>query len=179
MLKIVIPEVELFDEETSEFSKLDEVVLELEHSLVSLSKWESKFEKPFLGAGEKTKQEIFDYIEAMIVTPDFPPGVVSRLSNDKLDIINDYINRSQTATWFNNVPQGRSTEVITSELIYYWMTINRVSIECENWPLNRLLTLLRIFNTKNMKMTPKNRASQLEQRRALNEQRRRQYQTTG
>lgn len=178
MLRITVPRTEHFNEENQEFL-LEGDDLELEHSLVSMSKWESIFQKPFLAEGEKTTEEILTYIECMVLTPDFPPEVFSRLSDENLNEINGYINNKMTATWFsdaNSPPSSR--EVITSELIYYWMFAQGIDKECENWHINRLITLLKIFNLKNAK-PQKMSSADLAQRRERNRQRKAQMGTSG
>jgi hypothetical protein len=179
MLEIIIATQELFDEETAMFS-VDSTVLEFEHSLVSLSKWESKFCKPFLGKEEKTTDEVLAYIRAMIITPDVPDDVVNRLSANNLKDINAYINSKCTATWISNSKAPKiSREVITSELIYYWMISLGIPFECQYWHLNRLLTLIQVANEKNK---PPSKISKLEQARRfreLNAQRRNSLGTSG
>jgi hypothetical protein len=168
-----------FDSETSEFVALDAVTLEFEHSLVSLSKWESEFEKPFLSPDEKTPEEVLWYVMAMLVTPDVPPDVIARLQGEHIDAINAYINKKMSATWFSNRGESGPSEVITSELIYYWMVAHRIPFECQHWHLNRLLTLVRVCNEKNKpaeKLSPQDIAAR---NRALNEQRRKQLGTSG
>lgn len=149
MLEIVIEGQTTFNEETNEFLTEDAIVLHLEHSLVSLSKWESKFEKAFLGAGEKSHAEIIAYIKAMILDPEISPGVISRLTDKHVETIMSYLDLKQTATYIMPRPGKQNKEVVTSELIYYWMFANQVDVKCENWPLNRLITLLSVFGAKN------------------------------
>lgn len=180
MLKITVLGDEFFDEKKQEFTTKGDVVLELEHSLVSLSKWESKFEKPFLGQGEKTDEEVLGYVEAMIVSEDFPPDILSKLSPKNLEEINAYINAKMSATWFTELPGApKSREIITSELIYYWMFSLSIPKECEYWHLNRLITLIRVFDAKNQKPKPMNKAEAAAQRRELNRQRREQMKSKG
>lgn len=180
MLTIDVLGVELYDEAHQEFTNSESFTLELEHSLVSLSKWESKFGKSFLGTQEKTTEEVLGYVEAMILTPDFPPGVLSRMSSANFEAIDAYLDSKQSATWFSdNKEQPRSREVVTSELIYYWMLTFGIPIECETWHLNRLFTLIRICNIKNTKPTKMSRSEQAAHNRNLNAQRRAQLGTRG
>lgn len=179
MLKIVVGE-DAIDEATNKFTVVDGVELTLEHSLVSLSKWESKFEKPFLGAEEKTEEEILYYIETMI-THDFPPGVLRNLSNKNVSQINDYINAKSSATWFNTQENTRrAPEVITSELIYYWMIAFDIPFDpCQHWHLNRLFTLIKVADIKNNKPKAEPFGTRAQRQRELNEARKRQIGTTG
>lgn len=178
MLTIIVQLAEGFDESTGQFVDTETFSLELEHSLVSLSKWESFFEKPFISS-DKTIEETLWYIEAMTLTPNVPPAVFQKLSQKHYDQINTYINAKMTATWFKDTPQKRSTEIITSEVVYYWLVALNIPFEVENWHLNRLLTLVRVCNEKNTpakKVSPKEAA---QQRRRLNAERQKQFGTTG
>ncbi len=180
MLKITVPGVEHYDEETSEFVTIGDVDLELEHSLVSLSKWESIHEKPFLGKDEKSHEEVLSYVKAMIMTPDFPPEVLSKLSQDNLKEINNHIDSKMTATWFSDNPNSpKSREVITAELIYYWMIGFNIPFECEAWHLNKLFTLIKVCNLKTSKPKPMSRGETVARNRELNAQRRAQLGTRG
>lgn len=180
MLKIVIGGTENYDESTSEFVAKGGTVIALEHSLLSLSKWESEFETPFLGSTKKTEDEVRGYIRCMCLTPDIPPELFHHLSVDNVATINAYIDAKMTATWFSEQPGApKTTEVITAELIYYWMTVFQIPFECENWHLNRLFTLIRICNIKQAKPTKMSRAEIAARNRELNAQRRTQLGTTG
>lgn len=181
MLKIVIGD-EHFDEETNEFSMVNEVVLELEHSLLSLSKWESKYQKPFLSSLEKkTPEEVFGYLQAMVVTPGVDPDVLYRLSQSQINEIQEYIDSSQSATTFGQMPDRRGpSEVITSELIYYWLAaFNLPFCPCETWHLNRLFALIRVANIKNGKPQKMSKNELAQRNRELNAQRRKELGTTG
>jgi len=180
MLTITVPGVELFNDETKKFSTTETTVLELEHSLVSLSKWESKWQIPFLGKEAKTNEQIIDYIKLMCLSPGVPDETFKRLSGPNYEDINKYINATQTATWFREEPnQPVNREIITAEIIYYWMISLQIPLECEEWHLNRLFTLVRVLNQKNAPKKKQNTQSAAEQRRALNEARLKQYSTTG
>ena len=149
MLKLLLDQEETFNNETQEFETLEPIVLELEHSLISLSKWESRFEKPFLDSSAKSREEVFSYIQDMILDDDVPEDVLSRLSASDIERIKTYIDSSQSATTFGDMPKrGGSGERITSELIYYWMVAFNVPFECQYWHLNRLFSLIRICNIK-------------------------------
>jgi hypothetical protein len=180
MLTITIPGQEFFDDESQEFISGESVTLELEHSLVSISKWESVYEKPFLGDGEKSNAEIYSYITMMISTPNFDTETLERLNEDNLNAIREYIAAKRSATWFREDPRApRSREVITSELIYYWMVALTIPFECQNWHLNRLLTLIRVCNIKNAKPKKSSPAELAARNRELNAQRRAQMNTKG
>ena len=182
MLQITIPGEELFDEEKQEFVTLKEQTLQLEHSLISLSKWEAKWCKVFLSKQEKTYEETIDYIRCMTVTPNVNPDVYRRLTNANFREIEAYIAAPMTATYFSKESKagGRSSsEQTTSELIYYWMVALNIPFECEKWHLNRLITLIRVCNIKNQppkKMSKKDTARNYA---ALNAARRKQLNSKG
>jgi len=180
MLRITVPGDEAFDELNLEFTTQGDVVLELEHSLVSLSKWESIFEKPFLGKDDKTVEETLAYVKAMTLTSDVPDKVYEKLSEDNLQTINNYIGAKMTATWFADEPGAPKTnQVITAELIYYWMTVFQIPFDCEHWHLNRLFTLIRVCNIKSAKPKKMGRSEMAARNRELNAQRKKQLGTRG
>lgn len=179
MLQLTIPATEQWDEKNNQFITTREQTLLLEHSLISLSKWESKWCKPFLTKEDKTFEETMDYIRCMCVN-DVDPEVLRYLTNENVSQINKYIEAPMTATTFskdiNNKP---SREQVTAELIYYWMIQLQIPVEFQNWHLNKLLTLIKVCNIKN---TPPKKMSKSEISRrnaALNAARRKQYNTKG
>lgn len=144
MLKISIPAAELYDDARNEFVDIKGQTLTLEHSLVSISKWESKWKRPFFKDPPKTAEELQDYVRCMTLTQNVDPNVYRAISGDVYTQITDYMNDSMTATWFSERNQRRNTRVITSELIYCWMFQLGVPMECQKWHINRLMTLIRV-----------------------------------
>lgn len=180
MLRIVVGATENYDESTTEFVSQGGTAIELEHSLLSMSKWESEYEKPFLGTTEKTGEEVLSYIRCMCLTPDIPPELFYNLSEDNLTAVNAYIDRKMTATWFSEQPGApKTSEVITAELVYYWMTVFQIPFECETWHLNRLFTLIRICNIKQAKPKKMSRGELAARNRELNARRKERFNTTG
>lgn len=180
MLKIVIEGEEFYNEEEKTFETINDVHLELEHSLVSVSKWESIYEKPFLTPGVKSSEEIFDYIKAMVLTPNVDLDVLYTCSQKNLDKIQEYIDSNQSATTFGSMPERRGPgEIITSELIYYWIVSFNIPFECQYWHLNRLFSLIRICNIKNSKPKRMSRNEIAQRNRELNAQRREKLGTSG
>lgn len=179
-LRIVIPAAEQFNYDTNEFLETKEQVLQLEHSLVSISKWEAIYHKPFLSQKPKTTAETIDYIRCMTLTQNVDPNVYTAITQDIIDRVTTYINASMTATTFSNEEgQGGRFKVITSELIYYWMIKNNIPFECQKWHLDRLLTLIHVCNVEN---GPKKKMSSqeiLRQNHALNEARKAKFKTRG
>lgn len=182
MLILHVSGEEVFNEETQEFSSGESFDLHLEHSLLSLSKWESKFEKPFLVKELRTGEETLRYIEAMILDEFYPSNLWDRLTTVNLDEINTYVESKQSATTFGELPsmKGRGRpEVITSELIYYWLVAFNIPFETERWHLNRLFSLIRICNMKNAKPRKMSSREIAQRNRELNAQRRAELGSTG
>lgn len=179
MLEIVIPEVELWDEGNQKFIKVKEQTLRLEHSLVSLSKWESKWCKPFLSKQSKTNEETIDYIKCMTLTQNVDPIVYSCISNDNIIKINDYIGAPMTATTFSNEQNKPGREVITAEIVYYWMVALNIPFECQKWHLNRLLTLIKVCSIKNQPAKKMSKKDLMSRNASLNAARRQQLNSKG
>lgn len=181
MLQITIPGMERgWDESRQEFVSFKEQTLQLEHSLISLSKWESKWCKPFIDTKEKSYEEIMDYIKFMTLTPNVKTEVYRCLTNENIRQVEDYINAPMTATTFsdNSGKSGRR-EVVTAELIYYWMIALNIPMECQKWHLNRLITLIRVCSIKNSPPKKMGKAEILSRNRTLNEARKKQLNTKG
>lgn len=180
MLQITIPGIELWDESREIFTQTKEQTLQLEHSLVSLSKWESKWGKAFLSKQEKTYEETIDYIKCMTITQNVDPNVYNCLSKSIIDKITEYIEAPMTATYFSKEQSsGNSREQVTSELIYYWMIALNIPFECQKWHLNRLLTLIRVCNIKNQPPKKMSKRAIMSRNAAINAARRKQLNTKG
>lgn len=172
MLHLEIPDVELFDERTNEFIVVKGTVLRLEHSLVSISKWESKWKKPFLSNDKKTYEESLDYVKCMTLNQNVDDVVYLALKNEDWKKINEYCEDPMTATWFSKRSKRTpNRETITAEILYYYMITLNIPFECQKWHLNRLLTLIRVCNEKNSSEKMSKREI-LAQNRKLNEARR-------
>lgn len=181
MLKIVIPPNELWDETTGTFIQIKGCELQLEHSLVSISKWESKWNKSFLTNKQKTNEETMDYIRCMTLTQNVDQNTYKFIPNDVLDQISKYINLPMTAVHFSNDEENNHTHrTITSEVIYAWMIAMNIPFECQKWHLNRLLTLIRVCNIENGTSKKKRTSREIMSKNAaLNAARRKQYNSKG
>lgn len=178
MLTIIVPAQDLFDEAKEEFIVVKEQKLQLEHSLVSISKWESKWKKPYLTKDKKTLEETIDYVRCMTITQNVNPNVYYALSAENYRDIQAYIEDPMSATTFSDINKP-SREIITSEVLYYAMFANNVPLECQKWHLNRLLNLLHIFSIKNQPEKKMSRSQILERNRAINEARKAKLKTKG
>lgn len=180
MLTITIPAADdLWDESKQEFVSGKQQTLQLEHSLVSLSKWESKYHKAFLSKNEKTTEEVIDYIRFMTITPNVDPNVYYRLTSENVTQINEYIEDPMTATVINDQNSRVSREIVTAELIYYWMIALNIPFECQKWHLNRLLSLIKVCEIKSAPPKKMNKRELMNRNAALNAARRRQLNTKG
>lgn len=183
MLTITIPQNEVFDESTSEFVTLfGGKTITMEHSLVSISKWESKWHKSFFTNSQKTTEELLDYFYDMTITQNISKDIFNFLSADNIKEITDYINDPMTATTINENGKKRSSQIVTTELIYSWMIELGIPVEFQKWHINRLLTLIRVRNIREEQASGGKKMSKgeiLNRNRALNEARRKKYKTHG
>lgn len=164
---------EEWDESKEEFVQEKTVTLQMEHSLVSLSKWEAKWNKPFLSNPNMTDEESIDYIKCMTVTKNVDPEVYNHLTKKNVDEIIAYINAPMTATTFNDKSERKSKkEIVTSELLYYLMVAYNIPFECQKWHLNRLMTLIRICDIKNNPPKKKSKGEIMRNNAAINAARR-------
>lgn len=181
MLTIHVPEGRFFNDKTNEFIYTKPVDLQLEHSLISLSKWEAKWKKPFLDNKDKTPEEMLDYIRCMTLTKNVDPKIYEILSKEALISIRDYIQDPMTATWFSDDKKNRrpNREIITAEIIYYWMIAQNIPPEYQKWHINRLLTLIRVCSIKNAPPKKMSKKDIMRQNRQLNAARRKSLHTRG
>lgn len=179
MIEIIVPETELFNNKTSEIIRVQKARLQLEHSLISISKWEQKHKKPYLTEQAKSYLETIDYIKCMTLNIQQDLNIYLALKNEHIDKINSYINDSMTATTIPKKSSSGKQEVLTSELIYYYMLEFGIPFECQKWHLNRLLTLIEVCA---FKKSPPRKMSTNEiyaRNKALNDARRKRYHTKG
>lgn len=181
MLKLKIPlSDEHWDDDKEEFIDGEYCEISLEHSLVSISKWESKWCKPFISKKGMTDEETIDYIRCMTLTQNVPPEVYYSITDENIEQVKEYIEAPMTATWFSKEIKGRSSgETVTSELIYYWMIALNIPMECQKWHLNRLLTLIKVCNLKNQPAKKMNKKSVLSRYAEINKARRQQFNSKG
>lgn len=180
MLPITIAATELWDERSERFVSTKEQTLHLEHSLVSISKWESKWHKPFLHTQELTYEETIDYIRCMTLTQNVSPETYLCITPKQIDEIKAYMNESMTATTFGGDDKTRGNrEIVTAEIIYYWMTALQIPFECKKWHISRLLTLIRVCSIKNSPKNPVSRRETASQYAAMNAARKKRLNTKG
>ena len=181
MLQITIPEAELFDERTGKRIRTKKTTLQLEHSLVSLSKWESKWKKPYLNNMEITPEMSIDYVRCMTLTQNVDPTVYQFLTEQNLEDIRAYIDDPMTATTFRQQHRpGVRNQTVTAEIIYYWMVTLQIPWDpCQKWHLNRLMTLIRVCDEKNAPKKKMSRKDTLARQRSINNARRARYNTNG
>ena len=180
MLQITVPATELYDEVNERFINTKEQTLQLEHSLVSISKWEATWRKPFLSKKDKTDEELLDYIKCMTITQNVSPETYLCLSDSQYERIKQYITSPMTATTFSKEEDGKvNREIITSEIIYFWMIAQNIPVKFEKWHLNRLLTLIRVCSIKNSPKKKRKGAEISKHHAAVNAARRKRYNTKG
>lgn len=179
MLEITVPAVEWWDEASEQFITTEATVLQMEHSLVSISKWEAKWHKAFLGKKKKTDEELFDYIRCMTLTDGVSPDVYARLTEQNIQQINAYIDEPMTATKFPLQSEKQSRETVTAELIYFWLISFNIPFECQHWHLNQLLALVKVCDMKNQSPKKMGRKDLLKRNAAINAERRKRLQTKG
>lgn len=163
----------MYDEASNRFLKADQEELEFEHSLLAISKWESITKKPFFGKEEKSIEETYEYLKCMLLTRNVDAEIVRKLNNEEIKLITEYINAPMTATWFTEREQKkRSSEIITAEIIYYWMASLQIDLAWEERHINQLLTLIRVISEKNAPEKKMSRREILQRNKMLNAQRR-------
>jgi len=180
MITIVIPSSEQWDDLKKEFVYTKAYSLTLEHSLVSIAKWESKWGKAFLTKNTKTFEETMDYIECMTITQNVDPKVYQYLTVKNIEDINAYIGSPMTATYFSDNDPGKiNNEQVTAELIYYWMISLNIPLECQKWHLNRLTTLIKVCNIKSTPPKKRSKRDIMSRNSAINAARKKQLNTKG
>lgn len=179
MLEILVPKGEYYNDTTGVFFYSKECTLQLEHSLVSISKWESKWRKPFLGKEPQTTEQTIDYIRCMTLTKNVDPNCYMAITDDNIREVRDYIALPMTAIKFSKDDKKGNNEIITSEIIYYDMITLNIPFECQKWHLNRLINLIQVCSIKNSppkKMTPR---ELMERNKKLNDSRRQALKSNG
>lgn len=180
MLLLTIPAMDLWDEENEKFISRKEQTLQLEHSLVSISKWESKWHKPFLGKEEKTKEETLDYIRCMTITQNVDPDTYRFLTDDHYRMIEEYMQDPHTATTFPDDKSSRGgSKIVTAEVVYAWMFSAQMPMECQKWHFNRLMTQIRACGVLNQPQKKMSKNEVMRQNAALNASRRQRLNSKG
>ena len=180
MLQLVVPGREMYDEEKEEFFTTKETILRLEHSLVSISKWEARWRIPFLSKDAKTAQQAMDYVRCMTLNQNVNPQVYHALTSEHYRTINEYIDAELTATWITrHEPKKPNMQIVTSELIYYWMVAFQIPMECQKWHLSRLMKLIEICEVKNQPPKKMSKAAIMSRNASLNAARRKALNTKG
>lgn len=180
MLQISIPGAELFDEKTNKFIMVKGTTLQLEHSLVSVSKWESRWKTHYIGNTDITQEMSIDYVRCMTTTQNVDPRIYDYLTEKNLKDIKAYIEDPMTATTFKKQNKPPSRSIITAEIIYYWMVALQIPFDpCQKWHLNRLMTLIRVCDEKNSPKKKMSKRDAMAQQRSLNAARRAKHHTSG
>ena len=180
MLQLTIKGEELFDERTLRFIPAKSTTLQLEHSLVSLSKWECKWKVHYLNNDKLTPEMSIDYVRCMTLTQCVDPEIYNQLTEADMKMIRDYIDDPMTATTFRKSNRPPSRQIVTAEIIYYWMVTLGIPFDpCQKWHLNRLLTLIRVCDEKNSPKKKMSKRDAMAQQKSLNAARRAKYHTNG
>lgn len=184
MLQVIVHSSEHYDEANNEFIEIKEQTLQLEHSLISISKWESIWNTSFLNHDNFTNEEFISYVKCMNISKAVDDKVYRSLNSKNIKQIRDYMNASMTATWFSNegpdnVKKGKNREIITSEIIYYLMITYQIPFECQKWHINRLLTLIKVCSVKSQDSKKMGKRETMKKNAALNSARRSKYNTKG
>ncbi len=180
MLQLVVPGLEKYDEVNNEFIYVSEQTLTLEHSLLSISKWESTYCKPFLTDKGLTYEETINYIRCMTLDENVDPEVYTRITNTQIEIVKQYMNAPMTATVVTDSKSKKgNNKIITNELVYYWMITSNIPMECETWHFNRLMMLIRVYNAESQPARKMSMRERMTQNRALNASRRKQLNSKG
>lgn len=181
MLQVTIPGVEYYNESTEMFEETKSQTLQLEHSLISVAKWESKWKKPFLSDKQRNIEESTDYIKCMTLTQNVTQECYNNITTELFLEINEYIDDTMTATSFSQSPGGGKSrsQTVTAEIVYYWMISFNIPFECQKWHLNRLMTLIQVCSIK--QENPKKMSKQriLQDNKATNDARRKELKTSG
>lgn len=178
-LKLDIPQTELFDESTNKVYMCKPCSITLEHSLVSIHKWEQKYHRSFFSKGPKTRDELLDYIRFMTLTSNVDPLVYYSLKSYHFKDIDEYMNNPMTASTIVDTNQGKSRDVVTAELVYWWMIEFQIPYECRKWHIKTLMSLIRVCNAKSQKPKKMPKKAVMNQYSALNELRRQQMNSRG
>lgn len=179
-ITITIPGRDMFDPSTQRFITTKEQKLSFEHSLLSIVKWESKWHKPYLSREPKTEEENIDYIRCMCLTPNVDPNVFYAIDEKSAQAIADYIANPMTATTIKKDDKRPSREIITNELIYFWMTQFNIPFDpCQKWHFNRLMMLIQVAAVKNQPSKKMSKKDILSRNMALNAQRKARMGTHG
>lgn len=178
MLRIIVPGGEYYDENKGEFVYRKDQELQMEHSLISISKWEARWRVAYNKERQKTPEEILDYFRCMTINR-VDPEVYDRLTEKNISDIINYMNEPMTACYFNNDSPVKSKDTMTSEMIYYYMIVLGIPFECEKWHFNKLMALIEVCSIKNKPEKTMSRADLLRKNARLNAARKKAHHTKG
>ena len=183
MISITVPKGEVFDSENNIFWRVTkDTTIQLEHSLISLQKWEARWQIPFLTSNDKTLEQTIDYIRCMCLTPNVKEDVFYCIPRSEMNRISDYIKNPMTATTISGRGPKKSPgkrKIITAEVIYYRMITLNIPSEYKKWHLNQLLMLIQVINAENAPKTKRKKHEIMEEYRAINEANKKKYNTKG